>query len=41
MIRLFDKAPLSEAEGLTAHHDRLNLNLSRLEMKAVFSKNPL
>ena len=41
MVRLFDKALLSEAEGLTAHHERLNLILSYLELKAVFSKNPL
>jgi hypothetical protein len=38
MVRLFDKAPLSGAEGLTAHPERLNLKLPCPEMKAVFSK---
>ena len=37
MVRLFDKALLSKAEGLSAHRERLNLKRSRFEMKAGLS----
>jgi hypothetical protein len=41
MVRLFDKAPLSKAEGLTTHPGLPNLKLSCLETKAVFSKESI
>ena len=31
----------SPEQSRMAHHERLNLNQSRLEMKAVFSKKPI
>ncbi len=38
MVRLLDKALLSKTKGLTTHPKRLDLNLSNLNMKALFSK---
>jgi hypothetical protein len=38
MAQLLGKALLSKAEGFTTHPKRLDLNLSSLNMKALFSK---